>query len=74
MHDEAKRREARMMEAVAGLAGRSALSGEVDLRLGVASSTGGFPSWIDALSGLLRYCGRALSSGTRARSPETRPF
>ena len=49
MQDESRRRDARMMEAVAALAGRSASSSEIDLRLGLAPSTAGFPKWIGVL-------------------------
>jgi hypothetical protein len=35
MHNDSRQRDARMMNAVAGLGGRSALSGEIDLRLGI---------------------------------------
>ncbi len=35
MHDDSRRRDVRMMNAVAGLGGRSALPGEIDLRLGI---------------------------------------
>lgn len=74
MQDETKRREARTMEAVAGLGGHSALSSEVDLRLGLAPSARGFPSWIGALARLLRHHGQARPSGTRVRSPDAKPL
>lgn len=74
MQDESKRREARMMEAVAGLGGRSALSCEVDLRLGLAPSAMGLPGWIEALAGLLRKHGQARPGSTSAPSPEKKPL
>ena len=72
MEHERTRREARMMEAVAGLGGRSALSSEVDLRLGVAPSARGLPGWIGALARLLRQHGPARASDTGARSIEAK--
>ena len=76
MHDTSKYREARMMNAVAGLGGRSALSSEVDLRLGLAPSITGFPQWGAALAIWLGLAGRARSnaaagtSGTAAKIGE----
>ena len=72
MEHESKRREARMMEAVAGLGGRSALSSEVDLRLGVAPSARGLPGWIGALARLLRQHGQPRPGDTGARSLEAK--
>jgi hypothetical protein len=45
MQDLSGRREARMMEAVAGLGGRSALGSEIDLRLGVYDTGTRVPVW-----------------------------
>ena len=67
MQDESKRREARMMEAVAGMAGRCALSSEVDLRLGLTPTLGDPPGWFRALARLLRH-GLGQPGGTDARS------
>jgi hypothetical protein len=51
MQDQSRQRETRMMNAVAGLGGRSALSSEVDLRLGLVPAAGGLPGWIGGLAG-----------------------
>ena len=59
MQDEYRRREARMMNAVAGLGGRSVLSAEVDIRLGVAAPSGDFPSWTRTLARVFHLFGRA---------------
>lgn len=67
MQDESKRREARMMEAVAGMGGRCALSSEVDLRLGLTPTLGDPPGWIRALARLLRHGGLGQPGGTDAR-------
>ena len=72
MEHEARRRDARMMEAVAGLGGRSALSSEVDLRLGLAPSVGDPPDWIKALARLLRWHGQARPGGSAAGAPEAK--
>lgn len=70
MEHETRRRDARMMEAVAGLGGRSALSSEVDLRLGLAPSLGDPPNWIKALARLLRWHGQASPGGSAVGAPE----
>lgn len=65
MQDESKRREARMMEAVAGLGGRNAPSSEVDVRLGVVPANKGYPKWLVALVSRLGRVGRVRSITAR---------
>ncbi len=74
MQDPTKQRDARMMQAVAGLSGRSALSNEVDLALGLTPSTIAAPGWLHALAGWLRQraSARPLSAPTSTR-PRRRP-
>ena len=71
MQDEKRRREARMMEAVEGLGGRNALSSEVDIRLGVADSTGGLPGGIFGLAGVVRRLWRAVRRADTTQSAAT---
>ena len=59
MQAESKTRDARMMEAIAGLGGRSALSSEVDIRLGVVPSKQNFPDWLHRLAQKLSKRGTA---------------
>jgi hypothetical protein len=49
MKDDSRIRDARMMNAVAGMGGRSVLSSEVDLRLGFTPDLGSAPVWLDGL-------------------------
>jgi hypothetical protein len=75
MQDETRRREARMMAAVAGLGGRSALSAEVDLRLGVRSDMTSPPRWLAAPARCLRrlFGGTVAAQATDAATPGTAP-
>ena len=70
MQYDSKIRDARMMEAAAGLGGRCAMASEVDLRLGLVPRIGDRPGWITALAKLLNPQGRARSVGLVAGSPE----
>lgn len=63
MKDDIRMRDARMMNAVAGMGGRSVSSSEVDLRLGLTPNIVSAPSWWDAL---VRRMGRRTAVPTDA--------
>jgi len=48
MKDNSRMRDAQMMNAVAGMGGRNALSSEVDLRLGLTPNVGSAQGWFGA--------------------------
>ena len=70
MHDDSRRRDARMMNAVAGLGGRSVLPGEIDLRLGIEPRVPPMTlSWIAPLLGrVMGLRGKAAPAKVSARS------
>lgn len=49
MKDDSRMRDARMMNAVFGMGGRSVLSSEVDLRFGQTPNVGSGRGWLDGL-------------------------
>jgi hypothetical protein len=70
MHDRTRQREARMMDAVAGMGGRSLAATEIDIRLGVGPSAGlgtrepGAPGWWQRAIARVR---KAMARGDRQR-------
>ena len=71
MRDDSRGRDARMMEAVAGMGGRSTPSREVDLRLGLVPGTGGGATGMVDLVVRLCRSGRSgfVVAGTKAIEP-----
>lgn len=70
MHDDSRKRDARMMQAVAGLGGRSALSGEVDLRLGLLPAVHRGPGLRGVRTWVLRLRKMLGRSRTETRLPD----
>jgi hypothetical protein len=54
MRDDGRIREAKMMSAIAGMDGRSVLSSEVDLRLGLSETVRPSTGWLNALVGSIK--------------------
>ncbi len=80
MEHDTGRRDARMMNAVAGLGGRSALASEIDLRLGIMPVVTGGPGrtagLMSRLRGLFRHDPAVarpafLRHGGEAAGPDT---
>jgi hypothetical protein len=70
MHDEVRRREARMMEGVAGMCGRNASATEVDMRLGLApAGAGPAAEWPGRARRLVRRLVAAVFLRPRAGAP-----
>jgi hypothetical protein len=67
MQNEIDRRAERMMNAVAGLGGRSALSSEIDLRLGLPPSSAGVPGWLATFAVGLCRIGRTWKINSLVR-------
>lgn len=67
MRDDTGRRDARMMDAVAGMGGRSTLSSEVDLRLGVLPTKSAGAAGLVELVFRLRRSDRATLLNTAGR-------
>jgi hypothetical protein len=65
MHDDSRRRDARMMNAVAGLGGRSALPGEIDLRLGIEPRVP-----VMRLTWIVPLLGRVMGLREKAATPQ----
>jgi hypothetical protein len=54
MRDDGRIREAKMMNAIAGMGGRSVLSSEVDLRLGLSETVRPSTGWLNVLVGSIK--------------------